>query len=55
MPNSASDLAASIEPISAATAREAVAPRVDDAILKIKQFGVPYLEELARNFEAGHD
>ena len=55
MPNSAADLAARIEPIPATTAREAVSPRVDDAILKIREFGVPYLEELARKFEDASD
>lgn len=46
-PTTAQELADSIKPITATQARETVAPIVSDAINKIKEFGLPYLEDLA--------
>lgn len=45
-PTSADDLMKSMEQISAAAAREAVLPLVDDAMAKIEEYAIPYLREL---------
>lgn len=47
-PQSVADLEASVQPIPASEAREAVAPLVKDAISKIEETGLPYLEALSR-------
>jgi hypothetical protein len=46
-PDTVADIDARAEPLQATAAQAAVAPLVDDAIGRIKQFGVPYLEELS--------
>jgi hypothetical protein len=46
MPLSVAELEASTQPISAAKANEMVAPAIEDAIEKLQERGVPYLEEL---------
>lgn len=47
-PVSLEDFMASLEPVAATEAKEAVEPLVEDAIRKITAFGIPYLEELSR-------
>lgn len=47
-PTSVTELEASLKPILASEAREAVAPLVCDVISKIKEIGIPYLEELVK-------
>lgn len=46
LPLSVAELQASTKPIPAAEAKESVAPVVEDAITKLKDKGMPYLEEL---------
>ena len=48
IPPTVVEIEASLEPIPATEAKEAVTPLVDDAINKIKEFGLPYLEELSQ-------
>lgn len=45
---SLAELEASLQPVSPSEAKEAVAPLVTDAVHKIKEIGLPYLEELSR-------
>ena len=47
-PRSVTEIEASLRPLAAAEAKEAVAPLVHDAISKIEEFGLPYLGELSR-------
>ncbi len=47
------ELAASLEPVPAAKANQAVIPLVRDAVAKLKEFGLPYLEKLARHVQGG--
>jgi hypothetical protein len=42
------ELEASLQPVPPSEAKEAVAPLVRDAVNKIKEMGIPYLEELFR-------
>jgi hypothetical protein len=46
---------ASAKPLSPQEARDAVAPRVEDALDKLVRFGVPYLEEYLHSRKGGWD
>lgn len=48
IPQSVAEIEASLKPIPATEAKETVAPLVRDAISKIPEFGLLYLEELSR-------
>jgi hypothetical protein len=52
-PASVSELQASIKPIPANEAMAAVQPFVEDAVAKIREFAIPYLEEVSRAFKSG--
>jgi hypothetical protein len=47
-PKSVAEIEASLKPILATEAKETVAPLVRNAIGKIQEFGLPYLEALSR-------
>jgi hypothetical protein len=47
---SVADLKVSLEPVSAAEAHHHVQPRVEDAIRKLNEYGIPYLKELCHAF-----
>jgi hypothetical protein len=53
-PGDLAALVASLEPISASAARQAVAPLVDDAVAAVREYGVPYLRKFVDAYQARH-